>query len=96
MSEQPQDVENYQGTTEEISFRTIVLEQYRRVLRLGSVEFHGGFWMETVDKKGKESMSYIPATHESFSNAVNMLASGLHAYFDKGMSIAWEDRKSVV
>lgn len=83
------DVENYQGNKEELSFRSLVLEQYRRVLRLGSVEFHGGFWMETVDRTGKEKLSYIPATHEAFSNGVNMLAASVHAHFDTDMKSAW-------
>lgn len=61
----------------EISFKMIALEHFRKVCSLGSVEFRGGYWQnKSVLTKGGVTMtekSYIPDTREEYCNAVDVL-----------------------
>lgn len=70
-----------EGSSNPLSFQYLVMEQVRRIAKLGSIEFRGGYW-ETPEQ-GYDKQQYIPASHESFSEAVQTLANMLHDYLDE-------------
>lgn len=77
------DAENFTGgKDQDISFRFIVLEHLRRIMRLGSEEWHGGVYKEFAHPSGVVNRVYVPATHESYSNAVRGLADLLFPLLD--------------
>lgn len=89
--DQPQfiDAETYSGgKNDEITFRMIVMEHLRRIMTLASVEWYGGYWAEKPSKAGMMIETYIPATHEAYSNAVDGLADLLHPFYDDTMRSA--------
>lgn len=71
------------GSNNPLSFQFIVMEQVRRISQLGSVEFRGGYW-EYTNKQNAPEEKYIPASHESFSEAVLTLSNLLWNYLDEG------------
>lgn len=71
------------GSNNPLSFQFIVMEQVRRIAQLGSVEFRGGYW-EYTNKQNAPEEKYIPASHESFSEAVLTLSNLLWNYLDEG------------
>lgn len=77
------------GGKNPLSYPFIVMEQVRRCAQLGSVEFYGGYWSESVSQGGAKS--YVPASHESFSEAVRTLQNLLEPYLDDATADAVKD-----
>lgn len=79
------DAETYQGKAEELTFRLVLMEHLRRISQLSCTEFTGGYWNEVISKNGITNRTYVPATHEAYSNAIGTMADLLSPYFDKEM-----------
>jgi hypothetical protein len=78
------DADRYQGGgNNDLSFRFIVLEHLRKILYLASTEFHGGYWKEERVNNYFSNKTYVPATHEAYSNAIDGFADILHVHLDK-------------
>jgi len=66
------DAESSKGGGQIDSFQQLVLQQEARVLRLGSVEFTGGWWLKVI-KKDIVVQRYIEDTRSAFINGVQSL-----------------------
>ena len=66
------DAENSKAGGQIDSFEQLVLQQESRVLRLGSVEFTGGWWLKVI-KKDVVIQRYIEDTRSAFINGVQSL-----------------------
>lgn len=81
------DAEGFTGSNaDKLTFRFIVLEHLRKILRLSSVEFCGGYYKDvwnTVGGATKKTTTYIQDTGESYCNAVDALHDILYPHFDK-------------
>lgn len=80
------DAEQYTGKADEkLTFRMIVLEHLRRIGKLASVEFRGGYYetREVINPSFTNYIkTYVPDTREQYCNAVDYLADILAPYFD--------------
>jgi len=74
-----------------ISYKDIVLQQYRQITLFSNVEFRGGFYNTFVNSRGEEKTQYIPDSREIYSNAVYALAQLLINKFDGKMQQAYEE-----
>lgn len=88
------DAEQFQGSQQDkLTFRMLVMEHLRRILKLSSVEFVGGYWQSRMKVVGGGTFSeeyYVPDTREEYSNAVDVLYDMLYPHFDKEMLEAGE------
>ena len=66
------DAESSKGGKQPDNFQQLVLQQEARVLRLGSVEFTGGWWLKVI-KKDIVVQRYIEDTRSAFINGVQSL-----------------------
>lgn len=67
----------------EASYREVVHEHLRRVIKLSSCELRGGFWTRMTTKDGGEKLIYVQDTRETLCNAILCLAFLLQPKFDK-------------
>lgn len=82
------DGENYGGgfNKQEISFRSIAMEQFKRIGTHSAVEWHGGYKSQRPLLNGSMMIDvYVPDTREVYSNAVSHLADLLAPHFDEEM-----------
>lgn len=83
------DAESFQGGTDEkVTFRMIVLEQLRRLGKIASQEFKGGYWVDKAFNIGGSIQivhTYVPDSREEYSNAIDYLFDILYPHFDKQM-----------
>jgi len=75
------------------SFKDIVLEQLRRIAKVSTVEFRGGFYTTVTDREGHARELYVEDTREVFNNSVYVFASILLCKFDDEMKACWEKYK---
>jgi hypothetical protein len=68
-----------------LSYKEIVMGQYKRVVFFFNREFRGGFYMQVPTKLGDEKLIYIEDTRETLSNAILGLAIILKPKFDTHM-----------
>lgn len=83
------DMENYQGMVENISFKDIVLNHFKRIGDYASVEFVGGYWEDQKLSVGGQITvvkKYVPDTRQTYINAVIHLANLLLPHFDEEMN----------
>jgi hypothetical protein len=79
------------GSKSTLSYKDIVLQQYRQITLLSNVEFRGGFYNTSINSRGEEKTIYIPDSREVYSNAVFGLAQLLIPKFDAKMQEAWQE-----
>jgi hypothetical protein len=68
--------------SDELSFKTLVLEHVRRIVELGSKELTDGFYTQEAVGITTHQQVYNSATNEAFFRAVNILESLLYARLD--------------
>ena len=75
------DIESSSGTYggQVDSFDQLAFQQMQRVLKAGSCEFAGGWWLKVI-KKDVEIQRYIEDTRSAFINSVETLLNLLHCY----------------
>lgn len=79
-----QNMDSYRGSSSGkfgLTFKQIVLMHINRCVQNGSVEWHGGFWIETGSNPVHRN--YIPNTRDTYCNSIKMLRAILLGYFDK-------------
>lgn len=71
------DAEQAFNKEEDLSFRSIIMSHFKKVINLSCVEFRGGYWTtKTKLNAGGVTQSdrvYIPDTREEYCNAIDML-----------------------
>lgn len=81
------------GFNEGISFKDIALNHFKRIGKLASVEFRGGYWEDKiliVNGGSARQRVYVPDTSEIYSNSVEYLHDLLLPHFDDRMKRASE------
>jgi len=80
------------GPSGGISYKDIVLSQFRKITLLSNVEFRGGFYTIIQNKKGGEDKEvYVPDSREIYSNAVYALGILLISKFNPEMKTHWAE-----
>jgi hypothetical protein len=88
------DAESFQGgSDDEITFRMIVLEHLRRIGKIASREFIGGYWNDKETNIGGSMHIYVPDSREEYSNAVDYLYDILFPHFDDQIKKEVEEYK---
>jgi hypothetical protein len=69
------------------SFRIIVMDHFKRIVRLASVEFRGGYWQTRIHKLASgvtlNEKYYVPDTREEYCNAITVFYDLLYPHLDK-------------
>ena len=76
-----------------ISYKDIVMIQYKKISSLLNTEFRGGFYQKTTSDSGEKKVVYVEDTREVFNNAVICLVLLLIPRFKDEMKKAYEDFK---
>ena len=71
--------------SEGLSFREIVMTQFKKIVDLSNVEFRGGFYTEEAMSNGTTKEIYVPDTRETFCNAVIGFTTLTMPRFDERM-----------
>jgi len=74
-----QFVEPQYGAKDQKSFPGMMLEHFDRILKLTTVEWHGGYWNKKSTKNGVDEI-YVPNSIESFHNALRGLYTPIKYY----------------
>lgn len=91
------DAESYGGhgggaTT----FQMLVLNQLSRIMRLGSKEFIGGYWIKIQKKDVGFVEKYVEDTRANFINAIQSLYDISEGYFVDDDSISKIDKTPII
>lgn len=74
----------YTSKQNEISFKQICLDHYKRILEISTSEFTGGYW-NYVYSANVTNKSYVTDKRKEFIQAVETLALSLFPHFDEIM-----------
>lgn len=88
------DAEAYLPQNQGLTFKDIVLQHFKKIGNLASVEWRGGYYNEktqVVSNAILTTKEYVPDTREEYSNAVDYLADILLPHFDIEMKDKEED-----
>ena len=94
MADEPDDIfvsgeDEVSGTYDKVTFKILILNHVRDILKLASKEWTGGYYQKRNKISGNiiiEEEVYIQDTREAFGNAVSALSNSLLAYFDEAVS----------
>jgi hypothetical protein len=81
-----EDMENYHGSNEKLSFKIIVMQQLSKIGSNANVELRGGYWVQRIVPTAsgeKITEEYIPDTREVYSNSIEYLHDILYPHFQK-------------
>lgn len=76
-----------------ISYKDIVMNQFKKITFICNTEFRGGFYQTKFDTRGKATEVYVPDSREVFNNAVYSFALVLIPRFDDVMKEAFKTYK---
>ncbi len=79
------DAEAFLPEQQGLSFKEIVLNHFKKIGQLASVEFKGGYYNEktqVINNTILTTKEYIPDTREEYSNAVDYLSDLLFPHYD--------------
>ncbi len=72
----------YSSNQNSVSFQTICLGHYKRILEISTIEFTGGYY-SYITSGNVVTKSYETDKRKEFCQAVEMLAKALYPYFDE-------------
>jgi hypothetical protein len=78
------------GGKNTLSFKQILLLHVKKCVDNGSLEFHGGYWIEKSAGTYTIEKTYVQNSREVFCNSVRMLRCLLLGYFDEKMKLVDE------
>lgn len=76
--------ENFITGKEKVTFRDIVLQHLKDILKISQNEFMGGYW-KTVVKQGISTDEYVPDSRQCYIQAIENFAYVLLPHFDNEM-----------
>jgi hypothetical protein len=84
------DADAYSSHEEGLTFKTIVIEQVRAIVRIGSGEFHAGSYNFVPIGPDKYEKQYTPSTMQCYCNAVDALQHLLADYLTEKQRLELE------
>lgn len=77
-----------------ITYTQILLEYLRKVMNLGAVEFHGGFWQKKIKKGGFIEEYYVQNSRDIFINSIYILyyTSWGNFKYTPGIDLKYQDK----
>lgn len=88
-------VENFISNSEKLEFRQIVLQHLKDILRLGQVEFRGGY-MKEISHGAYSTHEYVPDSRDCYINAVLGFIDILLPYFDDRMNKVYGEYYDII
>lgn len=87
-------VEGFITNKEKTTFREIVLQHLKDILKISQSEFRGGYW-KNILRNGVYEKEYVPDSRQCYIQSIENLAIILIPHFDKVMIEKYKKLESV-